>query len=340
MRTLVVVWIALACRVAVADGTGVVVLGEPTLQAPVTSLIQSWLQEHGHKLESTALDADAQSTFANCIVIEDLKCARGVFQQRAHADSLVYVRVDLQGGSRKGRKLTLTGYWFVKEHDAVAEKRPCAKCDEKALAKSVGSMMSALAKSSGLDKGRVKIDSTPSGLVAKLDGLDVGVTPVEKDVGAGPHEISVVKDGKIAATRSVTVEAGSEANVVIPAEPEPPAPAPPPPVKVVKEVKVVKQVEVVTVTKSSRVVPGLLVISGVAAMATGGVFLYHGSKTGPNEPYVYPTATRNGTIIGATGAGVFVLGSILWFAAGHSHSNAPSAQLVPGGATLGWAGSF
>ena len=339
MRALAVAIAMLACRVAWADGTGVVVLGEPTLQAPVTSMVQSWLKEHGHQLTDAALDADAQSTFVNCFVIEDLACARGVFEQRGHAASMVYVHVDLQANA-KGRKLVLTGYWFVKEHDAVADKRPCAHCSDKALAKSVGAMMTALAKSSGLDKGRVKIDSTPSGLVVKLDGLDIGVTPVEKDLGAGPHDISVVKNGHIAATKSITVEAGSEASIVIPATETPPAPPPPPPVKVVKEVKVVKQVQVVTVTKSSRVVPDVLMLSGVAAMATGGVFLYYGSKSGANEPWVYPTATRNGTIIGATGAGVFVLGAILWFASGHPHASTPSAQLVPGGATLGWAGSF
>jgi len=344
MRTLVAIALAvLVSSRAHADGIGIVVLGEPTLQKPVTAMVQGWLKEHGLTVVPAAFDADAQTTFANCFVIEDLSCARGVFEQRAKGDSLIYARVDLQPGKKGARKLVLTGYWFVKEHDAVADKRNCAPCGNKQLSVAITAMLGTLSKSSGLDKGRLKLDSKPSGLVVMLDGIKIGVTPIEEDLGAGPHQIELVKDGKVVAEKAITVEAGARDEIVVPIQQEPPPPgppAPPPPPKVVHDVKVVKQVEVVTVTKSSRALPVALMLTGVAGAATGGVFLYYGAKSGANEPWVYPNATRNGEIIGGIGGGMLVLGTILFFTTGHATSSAPSAQLTPGGATLGWAGSF
>src|SRR6267142_1282948 len=110
MRALAVIAVVvLAGATARADGTGVVVLGEPTLQQPLTAMLQGWLKEHGHTIVPSSFDADAASTFANCFVIEDLACARGVFEQRARGDSLIFARVELEPGAR-GRKLVLTAY--------------------------------------------------------------------------------------------------------------------------------------------------------------------------------------------------------------------------------------
>ena len=323
--------VLLWCGQARADGTGVLVLGEPTLQQPVRAMLLGWLKEHGHTIIPSAFDGDAQSTFANCFVIEDLACARGVFEQRGKGDSLVYARVELQPG-KKGRHVVITGYWFVKEHDAIADKRACTQCEDKALTAAIGSMMDTLAKGSGLDKGRVKLQSKPSGLVVMLDDIKIGVTPIEKDLGAGPHTIKLLKDGKVAALKDITVSAGGQSEYTL--SPTTTAPQ----VKVVEKVEVVHDVKVVH--EPSRALPIILFIGGLGAAGTGGVMMYYGAKSGPDEPFKYTTATRNGEIIGAAGSAALLLGAILWFTAKPTETGGPTAAPTPGGATVGWAGSF
>ena len=337
MRTFVVAVLLLASRLAFAERTAVLVLGEPTLQQPVGAMVQGWLEEHGHAAVPDALSADTRKTFANCFVIEDVACARGVFQQQVHAESLVYVRVDL-APDRHGRMLVLTGYWFVEEHDPVVDKRPCARCNDRMLGQTVRAMMVTLAKSSGLDKGRLVLDSKPSGLVVTLDGIKIGVTPLERDLGAGPHELQLVQDGKIVARKAVSVEAGNRLELVLPARPEPVAVKPPP-------VRVVEKVKVVTVTRTvhaapSRVWPALLIGAGLAAGATGAVFLYYGQKGGPDEPYVYPDSTTPGLALSIGGGALVITGIIVALARGGSHDSGPTATLGAGGGSIGWAGSF
>jgi hypothetical protein len=196
------------------------------------------------------------------------------------------------------------------------------------LRASIATMMDALAQSSGLYKGRVKLDSKPSGLVASVDGVKIGVTPLERDLDAGAHEIEIVKDGTTAGKQSITVEPDHTQDIVI--DTRPPAPIKP------KEVVVTRTV---TVHERSRVWPALLIGAGLAAGAGGGVLLYYGQKGGPNDPYIYPKATNEGLAL-AIGGGGMVLAGILVAVFGGSSSSAPSAEVAPGHAILGWAGSF
>lgn len=328
MRSFLVAMLVLACHVARAEGTGMVVLGEPALQQEVGAMVQGWLQEHGHSVVTEALGREAQKTFANCFVIEDLACARGVIEQQSHAASLVYVRVELQPG--RHRSIVLTGYWFVKGHDPVANKRPCPRCNERALSGAVRIMLAELAAASGLNKGRLILDSKPSGLVVMLDGVQIGVTPLQRDLAAGPHQIRVLKDGRVVAMKAMTMSPGGRAELVL-------SPSDPPPVRVVKEVKVVTVPE--RAAGPSRLWPALLVGAGLAAGATGGVFLYYGAKGGPDEPYTYKASTAPGIALAIGGGALVATGIIIALIHG-SHASGPTAAVGAGGATVGWAGRF
>lgn len=128
-------WVALvalatlvcAARFARADngGVGVVAYGDPVLQPTVANRFERWLRKHGHQVNDTPMSVDAIKTLSNCFTIDDLVCARGVFDARAKTDSLVYVGVDVNG-----KNVTFNVYWFVKGKDAVGERRVCEKCDD------------------------------------------------------------------------------------------------------------------------------------------------------------------------------------------------------------------
>ncbi len=326
MRTLLAAVIVMATwstARAGADvgGVGVVIAGEPAMQPRVAQQVQGWLEQHGYAYIAAPFDRDAVKTFLNCFVVEDVTCARGTFEQRSKAGSLVFVRVELVGGD--AHEVSLTGNWFVRDKDVFAEKRWCKHCDDGALHATVDQLMTFLAASTGLGKGSVEIHSRPEGAVVAIDGKAVGVAPLTKDVAPGPHEISLQRDGLTVGSKLVKVEPGASVEVSIAvadvvAHPAPPPPAPP--------------------WNAGQTWALVLGGGGVAAEITAGVFFYYGHKGGPDTPYVYPDATRNGVIFAAAGA-VSITASVLLWRRATWHPNL-SAAIVPGGGTLGWAGRF
>ena len=117
---LAVVSLAASARADAPDIGVVVSGGQPQLKPHV----QDWVRTKGYALVATPLGKDATNTFDNCFVLEDIKCARGVFDARARSASLIYVGVDADA---------VTIYWFVKDRDPVGDKHPCAGCDVSAL---------------------------------------------------------------------------------------------------------------------------------------------------------------------------------------------------------------
>src|SRR5262245_12877020 len=314
---------------------GLVVVGEPTKQSTVSSHLSGWLREHGYAVVASPFDPEATTTFTNCFVIEDMPCARGVFEKRAHAGSVIYARVDLQTKS----ELALTIYWFVKDHDATAEKNDCKKCDDNALRKAIDGSLRALVKSSGLGKGRLILNSKPDGVIVMLDGVRVGVTPIERDLEPGPHNVVLQQGGQTVGTKAITIERDATAEIVIPVViPKDAAPKP----------ITIGRTKVVVVEKPqppSRVLPGLMMFVGLGVAAGGGVSIYYGQKKGPDEPWLYPKATRNGEILCGAGGAVFIAGTI-WFIARSGSpeekppANMPTASVGKSGVTLGWTGRF
>ena len=107
--------------------------GDPALQNKVRAQVTAWIQQHGFAVAAKPLSTDALKTLTNCFVIEDMTCARGVVEHQATADFLVFVRADLVGGKRS-REANLVAYWFLKDRDAVADKRNCKPCANAVLA--------------------------------------------------------------------------------------------------------------------------------------------------------------------------------------------------------------
>jgi hypothetical protein len=89
----------------------------------------------------------------------------------------------------------------------------------------------------------------------------------------------------------------------------------------------------------SRLGPALLLGTGVATIAAGGVFLYYGSIDGPDEKYIYKTSTPIGIAVTTVGVGA-AIGGAIWLSQSGSSQSAPVASASRNGAYVGWAGRF
>jgi hypothetical protein len=239
MRWVLVVVLLCGARIAHADPIGVIAYGEPSMQTDVAKRFEKWLRKHDHAVVDSPMSADAINTLANCLTIDDLACARSVFDARAKADTVIYV-----GIAAADKNVTFTVYLFAKGKDPVAERRICEKC-----------------------KGTAWHELTNT----ILERLTAGV-PVTR-------------------------------------------PAP------------------------SRLGPALVLGAGVAAMATGAVFLYYGAADGADRKYIYPDSTPVGIAVATVGVGAAIGGAIWLWQTGSAQSG-PVASATREGAYVGWAGQF
>jgi hypothetical protein len=311
----VLVWLALALALVSSaahadEHVGVVVTGGgPTIQADVTAYIESWLRAHGYKLASSPLSDDAVTTIANCLVIEDQRCARGVVDARSSVPNVIYAHIDVPTNATP--TLAFVTYWFVKGHTAAPQRRICEHCAETSWHGVVDDMLVTLSKTGAVKTGRLAIGSKPPGMTVVLDKQEIGVTPLERDVAAGPHRIVLTHLGTRVGSRKVDVIENENTELEIDAsEPERP----------------------------SRLGPLALAAGGVAAIGVGAGFLYFGSLGGPNQKFNYTDSTPIGIGFLAVGIGAAVGGSILLLTSGAS--SAPVAALTPGGGYVGWVGRF
>lgn len=138
----------LSAATARAEKVGIVVTGEARLQPQLTSQLERWLHDRGHTVVPGALEPDAINTLVDCFVLEDLGCARNVVSARASSQALVYARVDQTTNADGTRDVSVTGYWFQKDHDAIAERRTCTSCNDDKQFAMVDELMHALAHES------------------------------------------------------------------------------------------------------------------------------------------------------------------------------------------------
>jgi hypothetical protein len=280
---LVLVLLLLA-RVAHAD-VGVVVSGDPVMQAPLMTHVQGWLQTHDYGLVAIPM-GDAANTFIDCFVIEDMACAKRTFEQSSKATSIVFARADLM----TGRDYTVVAYWFIRGHEPRLQKQQCKNCDDTQFAAIITTMLVELDKANANVKGKLKITSAVAGLMVSVDNASIGPAPLEHELAPGPHQVAFLHRGNVIDTRPVKIEPGATLELATPTPPPDP-----PPVK----------------KKGSLALPISLVVTGAALAVAGGVFIYYGSLDGPDEPYVYTNAMKIGVPMSVAGA-VGVIGGVVW----------------------------
>jgi hypothetical protein len=313
-----VVFLALVMPgLASAKSIGLLVTGEH-LKAPTQSAAEKWLRARASKVVTNPLPADAVNSLLNCFVLDDPKCMRSVVDARSTTDILISIRIDVAG--KKHRDVRLTIDWFVKGSSPVSSRRNCDKCTEAVLRSTLGTMLDDLTKTVPGFIGRLKVSSKPQGITVLLDGRTIGVTPLETEVPVGDHEVQLARDGRTGEPTAISVTSDEpvEVELKVPALPPDPATAPPP-------------------QRSSRLIPGLLIGLGVAAVGTGTtLYLTSEEPTGKAPTY---RDTKNLGIGVAAGGAAFVLTGVIIVLATRS-SSAPTMALTTGGATVGWAGTF
>jgi hypothetical protein len=313
MRTAILALVVVLCASAPARGSGqigVVGAGDP-LQKQVTSHIEKWLRQQGHKIVGAPLSRDAAATLANCFVIDDLKCARGVVDARTKAISLVFVSVEING-----KTVTFTLYWFVKGHDPIGEKQSCEGCADKwqPLVEAVLQRLSDITKG---EMGKLSVASEPTGLLVLLDDVKVGKTPVERDLPAGKHTVTLVHHGEQVASREVDISAGQTSSLSLNVDLD----------------------ETGEVNRNSKLAPALLLAGGVVAAGAGVTMTYLGSRDEMERKWIYPALVPGGIVLCLVGGGAILGGGILLLKASLSRS-APVVSVGPGGAYLGWVSHF
>src|SRR5688572_5946735 len=72
---------------AASRTTGVATTGAGVDQAELTAHLRTLLEARDFTFSANALSADALNTIANCFVLDDVECARGVFEARGTTDT-------------------------------------------------------------------------------------------------------------------------------------------------------------------------------------------------------------------------------------------------------------
>ena len=310
--------VALSATAARADDDviGVVVIGDASLQPRITAYLEHWLAEHHHSVLATPLSTDAINTIANCLVVDDSKCARGVVDARSKAEVVLFTRAEID----KNKNVVINAFWFSKGHEAIGERRVCEKCIGENWHTAADQMMDALT-SQTFGKGHLHVESQPSGMIVLFDNVEIGLTPLDRDVPAGHHRVDLTHDGHHVGKRMVQIDANDTTDVLIKAKPE----------------------ESTSSTDSGdgnpRLLPAVVLGTGIVALGIGGVMLYYGSLGGDNQKYTYPDATPIGIGVMAAGVGATIIGGVLFYQAGN-RTSAPVASVSRNGAFLGWATQF
>ena len=304
-----VVAVVASIRAHAGGQIGVVSGGDPTMQKRVTAHVEKWLEKQGNKLVSTPLSKDAANTLANCFVLDDLKCARGVVDARTKSISLVYVGVDVDG-----KTMTFTLYWFVKGREPTGQKQTCEACTEQKWHVLVDSVLQRLSDETTVEMGKLALESEPAGLMVVLDDVKIGPTPIERDLPAGKHTITLTHRGKSVATREIEIAIGETNSVSM-------------------------NVDLVPTEKPSKLAPTLVIAAGVVAATAGSILVWQGSKDDPSEKWIYPSFVPGGIALCVVGGGAIIGGGILLLRASWSQS-APVVAAGPGGAYLGWVSRF
>jgi len=114
---LVALAVTALCASARADGrdAGVVVQADAKVERAVVKALDA----AGFRAVHEPLSRDGLDTLANCSILEDLACARGVVEARSKTPRLVLVRTE-------DGAFTVT--WFSAGHEPLVEKTTCAEC--------------------------------------------------------------------------------------------------------------------------------------------------------------------------------------------------------------------
>jgi hypothetical protein len=308
--------LAIAPR-AHAGTVGVVVTGDSELQAALSRQLEVWLRSHGHTVGET-LPPDATRSLLDCMIIDDEGCARGIVEARAKSASIVFAEIR-KPRTRASNATTLIVYWLVKGKEPVGMRRACAACTEDLLASTLDEILRTVIGASELPRGVLVLASKPhQGMTVILDNQNIGITPLEREIPAGPHTIVLMWRGRKVAERTLEIDPEVTAEITMTAT----LPIDPPPRR----------------DPPSRVLPGItLAVGGTAIVA--GALLYFTSDVDDGTKPRYRDDKPVGIGLAAGGAALVAAGALWWLRHGKTDSQ-PTVAIDRDAGYVGWTRAF
>lgn len=306
---------ALGTPARAGDAVGIIPDGDGALQPQLQAQIADWLSKHGHGVVAAPFPPDAIAQFTDQMKTGNPSNARDVFEKSATADSVLYARADAKKTSGT-RDFTVTVVWMVKGHDVTSQTADCDRCTDQLLRSKLDDLLNRLL--GGGATGHVKLKSSPPGARISIDGAPpIGITPLDWDLPTGRHTITMTQDGLKPATGDVMVASDKTELLVLTLDP-PGADG--------------------GGGRPSKLVPGLVLGAGVAAIAAGVVLIAIDAPRSDDKP-TYRDSKGIGIGVAIGGAVVTGVGGYLLYRGLHRKS-APVASVSGDSAYVGWAGSF
>jgi hypothetical protein len=310
---------------ALAENAVVVLnpLGGAPVVGQVETTARSQLSQLGWSLVPPARPINAKE-YLGCVQRGDTACAlRAVTGVDA---SMVWAFETREEGGTVAVAL-----WIVDGRtgeQVMTDRRECEKCTSGEMAKVMQEFVpSANRDLVGKRQGpsELVLASKPSRANVIVDGVPIGVTPTTYRVQPGPHEIIFERKHYLRETRKVEVEPTRQKNVTAELQPDPADPEPRP----------------------SRPIP----LGAIACFVGGGLLGIGGGVLWTmHEPEFAEDGGRNLTSRNTrpwsyglfAGAGVAVVGGVVWWVLDARQGREPSVSIVPtaDGFIVGYGGTF
>ena len=309
-------------------GGAVLVLGEasPRQRGLIAEAVVATARDGGWSVQAPEVaDPEREAVVACLRAARPWSCAAPHLKGRG--DPLVVVQVELEGTD------TVLGVHVVtaaSDADSTANHF-CNVCDDASLKIAVSDVTRRLLREAAERSGQTKLSiaSRPDRAWITLDGKPAGSTNLVKATYPGEHIVMLTRTGYATATRTIEVQEGETAELIVDLEPAPGT--------VIDRGRDRR-------ARPPRRVPRLLIGAGAVALVGGAVLIgvdEDPSPIGKRHEYFYDTAPHG---VGAVLVGVAAVGAgaYLWLRASRASrtKSSPTFAPSPGGAAVGWSGRF
>jgi hypothetical protein len=187
--------------------TGVRVIGDPKFRATAATRIGTWLASHGHEVTEKALGEVTLAAVDECYLGDALDCANKIFVENSQADLFLYVNLEVAPSVARDHGLRVT-LWLLKHVGNPQQwQQDCARCDDESLETLIDTL---LANVGSFEKSRgvLHLTTAPIGAAVAVDGGAARPSPLEVELDAGAHELTITSKGYVAEQRTVEIIAG------------------------------------------------------------------------------------------------------------------------------------
>lgn len=321
MRTFIVAFAGIAlilssAATAHADSTRLVVGGDPTSAAKVTTMASKWLERRGLPLEAPSPAADA--AIAACLVKSSAPQCKATIAGDA---TLWFLSVEADIADRSTNLVIVARYFDSSGALMASERQGCERCNDDSLRQATHDVLEALWRTAGARAGEetaLKVTTSPDGATISVEGQAIGKAPVTYNVVPGTHKVSASADGYRPQTRSVTLNAGEIKDLSFTLAPEQPASQ-----------------------RRPRWAWGLTIGGGAALVAGGAmVLLDKGAQDADIEARQYTSFRTAGFVVGGVGAAAVAVG--IWGlirtppASGKGKATGPNPSAAALAPYVGW----